>query len=362
MDIPAVGLDLEEVVAELQRRKETSRDVVVNSENIWVSNIAPNIQLGFQNNGSRDYYPLTDWAHSQLADKCGIPQKYYQRMLASDKGQLLADNVMAWVKEKERRLIRIQDGKIRAILSDRYRPLDDFDFLCCALEEFKAHTEEVNITRCDLSEKHMYVKATLPYSEQEIRENDKVVPGVILSNSEVGAGSFRIEPFMIRLVCTNGMIGEHIIRQVHLGERREAGDFWSDETREKKDDVFWSEIKDVIRATLRLETFQGWFEAFRQASFERIESPGTALETVGLKLKMSAEKRSSLINYFIEQNDGTQWGLGNVIARMAQDEETPEEQIELERIASTISVMPGPEFQRYIFPASGVHQIPLTVA
>lgn len=356
------GLDLNQLVQELERRKETSRDVVIESEDLWVSPIASDIHLGMTTNGDWEYFPLNLWAHRQLAEKCGIPYRYYQRIQSADKGQLLADNVNAWLKEKDRRMVRIQDGKVRAILSDRYRPLDDFDFLCCALEEFKEHKEEVNIVRYDLTEQHLYLKAVLPYSEQEIRENDRVVPGIILSNSEVGAGSFKIEPFAIRLVCKNGLIGETIVRQVHIGERKSVGNFWSDETLQKKDEVFWSEIKDTIRATLRLESFEKWFTSFRQASFEKIESPATALETVGIKLKMSGKRRTSLIDYFIVQGEATQWGLGNAISRLGQDEDETENQIELERAANQITVMPGPEFQRFIFPSSGVQQIPIPIS
>jgi len=359
---PMKGLDLSRLVEQLERRKETSRDVVVDSEDIWVSPADTDIQFVIQTNGNKEDFLLNQWAHRQLAEKTGIPFKYYQRVQEAGKAQLLADNVNAWLREKERRLIRIQDNKVRAILSARYRPLDNFDFLCCALEEFEQYGEEVTIVRCDLTDQHLYLKAVLPHSEQEIREDDRVVPGVILSNSEVGAGSFKIEPYVIRLVCTNGMIGETIVRQVHLGERKGIGDFWSDETLQKKDDVFWSEIKDVIRATLRLETFEKWFASFRQASFQRIESPATALEVVGVKLKMSQSKRTSLVDHFIAQGEATQWGLGNAISRLAQDEDEPEGQIEFERTANEISVMPGPEFQRYIFPASGVQQIPIPVS
>lgn len=356
------SLDLDQLVQELERRKDNSRDVVVDSEDIWVSPADADIQLGMRTNGSSEDFLLNQWAHRQLAEKTGIPFKYYQRVQKAGKAQLLADNVNAWMREKERRLIRIQDNKVRAILSDRYRPLDDFDFLCCALEEFKEYKEEVNIVRCDLTEQHLYLKVVLPHSEQEIREDDRVVPGVILSNSEVGAGSFKIEPFAVRLICTNGLIGEVVVRQVHIGERKGVGDFWSDATLQKKDDVFWSEIKDVIRATLRLESFEKWFASFRQASFEKIESPATALEAVGIKLKMSATKRLALVDHFINQGEATQWGLGNAVSRLAQDEDQPEDQIEFERLANQISVMPGPEFQRYVFPASGVQQIPIAVS
>jgi hypothetical protein len=345
---------LGEVTEELERRKETTRDIVIDSDKTWVAPIVPNIQFGIETNDSREYFEIEDWAHQQLADKTGIPWKYYYRMLKGNRGPLLADNINEWIEEKERRLIRIQDNKVRAILSDRYRPLDNYDFLLCALNAFKVHQSDVKIGRVDLSEKHLYLRAILPHDAQEIRHSDYVVPGIILSNSEVGAGSFKIEPFALRLVCQNGLIGDQILRQIHLGERHETGDLWSDETHRKKDEAFWSEIEDVIKATFHPETFTHWFEAFRQASFRRIAAPTESLEAAGIKLRMTAEKRKALLNHFITQGEVTQWGLGNAFSRLGQDEEAPEARVELEQIGSRVSMMPGDAFQKFISPGRAI--------
>ncbi len=55
-------------------------------------------------------------AHLQLAEKLGIPKKYYDKMREAKKFELLFENINALLGNKERRLIRILDGKIRAIL------------------------------------------------------------------------------------------------------------------------------------------------------------------------------------------------------------------------------------------------------
>ena len=47
----------------------------------------------------------------------------------ADAPMLLADNANRWLKDKgeDRRLIRTLDGKARALLSDKYRPLENED-------------------------------------------------------------------------------------------------------------------------------------------------------------------------------------------------------------------------------------------
>ncbi len=172
-------LELEQLAKELDRRKENSKDVVVDSRKTYTQ---PGLVTGKgEVEGEelklviaeskapstlwQEKYPLTEWAHQQLAEKTGIPMRYYNRMMDERRFDLLAENVNAWIKTKERRLIRILDGNVRAILSDKYRPMDSYDLLFCAMKEFKQH--DVDIHRCDLTETHMYVKAIDPTIFQE---------------------------------------------------------------------------------------------------------------------------------------------------------------------------------------------------
>jgi len=41
---------------------------------------------------------LTEWAHSQLAEKTGIPKKYYDRMREAEEYELLAENINTWLR------------------------------------------------------------------------------------------------------------------------------------------------------------------------------------------------------------------------------------------------------------------------
>ena len=350
-------LELVALGKELKRQKNNSMDVIVDSQKIHAEPgltvgkgevvgeelklVIPEIKEGMKSAGK---YPLTEWAHTQLAEKMGIPMKYYNRMLEAQRFGLLADNVNAWIHEKEQRLIRILDGNVRAILSDRYRPMDNYDLLFAALEEFKQHG--VDIHRCDLSETNMYVKVIQPHEIREIKENDKVVPGLVLSNSEVGSGGLKVEPFMLRLVCSNGLIGEQVIRKVHIGERRDAGDIWSDDTIRKKDEVLWSEVKDVIKASFDPTIFGEWVEKLKRGTEVEVESPTTAVDSVAAKYNITEDKKNDLLDFFTTQEAPTQWGLANAITRSAQQEDKAENQVELERAGNDIAILEPEEFLR----------------
>jgi hypothetical protein len=72
-------------------------------------------------------YGVTPLARRQLADKLKIPYAYFERM-RTEQPVLLDRNVNTWLQsDDDRRMIRTLDGNVRAVLSERYRRLDNFD-------------------------------------------------------------------------------------------------------------------------------------------------------------------------------------------------------------------------------------------
>ncbi|MEO0242792.1 MAG: hypothetical protein ABIM42_07155 [candidate division WOR-3 bacterium] len=149
-------MNLVGLIEKLERQRKNSLDLIVNSSTLKaIADNANVVRLRIPEYGD---FPLTDWAHGQLADKLGIPRKYYERMRGEGKAELLAENINAWICDKERRLLRILDGKIRAILSDRYKIIDNYDLVFLTLDEFK-RKETIEVYRIDLTETILYIKA-----------------------------------------------------------------------------------------------------------------------------------------------------------------------------------------------------------
>jgi hypothetical protein len=322
-------MDLVNLVRELERQKKNSLDLIVESSTLKaVPDEGNGIRLVIPEYGE---FPLTEWAHGQLADKVGIPRRYYERMRNSGKLWLLAENVNAWLGEKERRLIRILDGKIRAILSDRYRMMDNYDIVFLALDEFKKR-ETVEIYRIDLTETMLYLKAADRTLTESIREGDVVYGGIIIRNSEVGASALRIEPFILRRVCGNGLILQQSLKKIHLGRQTlEIGEIdWSDETRELEDRAIWSKVRDIIRATFDRQIFQSWVKKLKESTEIKIEKPIEAVENIVGHLGLSEEQKQRLLMHFSEP---TKYGLINAVANLAGESKNIEEQVKLEEFA-----------------------------
>jgi len=325
-------MDLWNLVKELERQRENSMDLIVDSRTLKaVPDENDGVRLVIQEYSE---YPLTDWAHGQLADKLQIPRRYYERMRNSGKAELLAENINAWLGEDKKRLIRILDGKIRAILSDRYRIMDNYDLLFLALDEFK-RKRTVEIYRADLTETMLYLKAVDRTLTASIRADDIVFGGLILRNSEVGASAFRVEPFILREVCSNGLILQYSLKKIHLGRQTlEIGEIdWSDETRELEDKALWSKVRDIIRATFDRKVFETWIERLKESAEVKIENPIKAVNNIVKHLGLSEERKQKLLMHFSEP---TKYGLINAVTNLASELKNVDEQVRLEEFGGKI--------------------------
>jgi hypothetical protein len=327
-------MDLKGLVEELWRQRRNRLDLIVESSTLKaIPDEACGLKLAIPGYGE---YPLTEWAQNQLADRLGIPRKYYQKMFESKRFQLLAENVNAWLGDGGKRLVRILDGRIRAVLSDRYRVMDNYDLLFIALDEFEK-MGTVEIYRIDMTETMLYLKALDRTLTESIRDEDSVCGGLIIRNSEVGASALRVEPFLLRKVCSNGLILEHSLKRIHLGRQTmEVGEIeWSDETRELEDRALWAKVRDVIRATFDRRIFRSWIEKLRESTKIVLEKPVEAVENIVGHLGLSEEQKQRLLMYFSEP---TTYGLITAQTNLAPQTKNVEEQVRLEEFAGNLLV------------------------
>ena len=101
--------------------------------------------------GRRGSYEMNDIAHGQMAEYLKIPGAYYSR-LRQQHPRLLDENVNSLLLASplpERRMVRTMDGTARAIVSDRYRRLDNFNVLKSILPRSHEHARVgTRLVRC----------------------------------------------------------------------------------------------------------------------------------------------------------------------------------------------------------------------
>lgn len=333
----------------------------------------------------RTQFDISNGSHAQLAEKLGITPAYGRRMQA-EAPELLAKNLNWWAERDGRRfLARTLDGNLRAVLSDKFRILDSAPLLMHGLET----VQEVGgiVTGVDLTPDRFMLRAMVPdwaerierqkklagdmnqglvmdgaddnggirYSPTDAHvkplglkgnkrlrdigfQEDTLIPGIVLSNSETGRGSVRVEPVCWRVYCSNTAVFGQSLTRAHLGPRHELEGLMSDETISAENQALWLGIRDVIRNTFDREAFQKLVAKFGQADREQLVEPDAAVTRVVDEYDLPQDRKQTIINALITEGDPTMFGLVNALTSIGRDETDPQAALEYERLGGKLLV------------------------
>jgi hypothetical protein len=249
-------------------------------------------------------------------------------------------------------MVRTLDGNARAFLSDRYRPLDNYDLaqqVLPVLSEF----DQLKIESTQFTESRFYLKAVVHNILVEVRKGDVIAMGVSVANSEVGQGAIEILPYVDRLWCTNGMYHtEYGQRRNHVGKRaaadEEAFELYSTATKQLDDAAFFAKVKDTVRGVLRREVLESVAVKLRAATEQKIE--GTQIQNV---IEVTAERfgynektSGGILSHLIQGGDLTRYGLMNAITRQSQDEEDYDVATKLEKDGGRLIELPQADWKK----------------
>ena len=211
---------------------------------------------------------------------------------------------------------------------------------------------QLEVVSCQMTTTHLYLKATTPRLTAEVTPGDVVQAGLVVSNSEVGAGSVRIEPLLYRLVCRNGaIVNDLALKKYHVGRTNGHRDdaiqaLLRDETKVLNDQAFWATVQDVVRGTLQEVTFQHIVARWRDATQERL--PGDPVQVVEVTAKrcgLTEPERGSVLRHLVEGGDLSRYGLANAITCASQEVDDYDRATDLERLGGEIIELPRPAWQ-----------------
>lgn len=352
-------LNLMELAAEVDRRQRSRIDLVADTRKVgFHSTEAGQSYLTVDGqeeitpwDGAIQGFKVNDHAHGQVANRLTIPKAYYDRMRSKAPG-LLDDNVRHWLdNEPKTGLIRTLDGQVRAMLSDRFRRLDHYDLLQATLPVFnKVPGLEFHVA--SLTDKKLYLRAILPGLQADITgKGDIVQAGVEIRNSEVGAGTLTVSPYLWRLVCLNGLVSNSLISARHTGrkidEAEEAIGIFRDETLRADDTAFFMKVSDLVEAALTEVQFEKIVAQLRETTTgERIKDPIAATKVLGSRLDLLEAEQTSILTYLIEGGDLSQWGAVNAITAAAKSATGFDRVAELEEIGGKLAALPANEWAR----------------
>lgn len=335
-------LSLGQLAQEIERQRKVKLDIIAKESRLEmaVSNGGLPI-LHVPTNGDGRDFTLRPHAHGQLAQRLGIPKKYYDRML-SDAPDLLTRNVNTWFgRSEDRRLVRVLDQDVRAVLSDRYQRIENDEIAEVALP-ILMEQPEMQIVSSAITETRLYIKAVFPRIAGEVKKGDLVQSGVVISNSEIGMGAVKIEPLVYRLVCLNGMISQDLsVKGYHVGRRAAEGEdvyeLLSDEARAADDRAILLKARDLIRACADQTRFAKRIEKMKAAAGEKVTGdPAKAIEVLAQKAALTDAERGSVLRHLIEGGDLSRWGVLNAVTRSANDHADYDRATELEAMGGQI--------------------------
>ncbi len=174
-------------------------------------------------------------------------------------------NLNHWLQyeRNEELFFRFNGDDVRAIFTPRYIPTDNIE----VLDKLKSLDYPLD-TRVQSSIDDEFMMINIPDGRQSFTINgERMTPGISVSNSEVGLASLSIAAFVLRLVCTNGMISK---TEVSASYRHISGKILSElpgvltdisgELAKKKDQFKLSIESKVEHPEMTINSFNNQFQ------------------------------------------------------------------------------------------------------
>lgn len=366
------GTPFKELHARMEAERKVRIDPVVRTDqHVELVALAPNANgipdVGLEFHTSDDIPELdgkvariTPYMHGQIAARSGIDKRYYERMRLQQPELLIKNIETWWNAEPETRMARlvrpaiVESGKVkigdltgRAWLSDRYKTLDNYDFVTTVLEEAAAH--DALIHSCHLDDERVYIKLVSPNVAEEVARGTVVHTGCIVKNSEVGDGKVMVQPYCMIVQCMNGLIGVEKYDQVHLGGQNEIGILQQD-TIEAEARSVWLQVRDWVRATFQGEFLQRRVEEMQYALGVTVRVPAKkAIANVVRTYGMTGTEGSLIYEKYLRGNDDSMFGVVNAVTRAAHEGGFDfRKQVEIEQYAGQMLRQDGGQFNHMI--------------
>jgi len=185
--------------------EKVSNKIDALSANCFDQNVnVPDISFDNLNtvNIAGESHTLKPIAQRSISNRLGIPYPYLKRCPED----IQAMNMNHWVKKEknDQLLFRFDGPDVRAVFTTKYTPVDCFEVM--ERLDSLGYGPETEV-QCHLDPEFMSL--SIPDGNKAFNINgDRFKPGISISNSEVGLASLSVASFILRLVCTNGMVAK----------------------------------------------------------------------------------------------------------------------------------------------------------
>jgi len=356
------GRSLQELATEIERQQKVKQDFIAPTNQIVMNRSADNNVVMELGRDIKQSFNINNLAHGQLAEFTGIPKGYYDKM-REESPELLATNVNNWLQtlgrdsKQSRRLVRVLDGNVRGLLSDRYRPLDNYDLAQAVLPVIQA--QNLHIVSCEITDRRLYIKAfneglakeIIRTGHDHIAKRDVCSPVICISNSEVGGGALSIIAGIFTRGCTNlAFFDDSKMRKYHVGKATGGTDdiqaVLTDQTKRLTDAAVWAQVRDIVSSAFSYERFNTLIERVQETTEQRIPDVVQAVKLTTDKFGLTQLESKGVLAHLIEGGDLSRYGLFNAVTRMSADILDYDRATEIERIGGKVIELPRNEWEQ----------------
>ena len=339
-----MGRSLDDLASEIERQSLAARDFLAPTRALSVETAGGVSNLLMPTTGKHvEEFTISEPAHAQIASKTGLPLKTYRRLQQDYPNQY--DDLVDAILDRESKdvMARTLDGRLRALVSNRFRAISHHQIAEAALQAIYAEHPDMQVASAQITETNLYMKFVFPSVTAEVKVGDVIRSGLVVKNSETGHGSIDLANFYERLACENGMVTESLFRKSHLGRPMPvdddggASEWFSDETRQADDNVLMMKLGDVVRGSIADESFQRTINLLRDSTEDVIEGdPAAAVVEVQRQHNLHDGERGSVLRHLIEGGDLSRYGVIQAVTRTAEDVPSYDRATELETLGGRI--------------------------
>ena len=245
---------------------------------------------------SNEIHPMRPIAQQSIANRLGIPIQYLRKCPP----EVQAYNMNHWIKEEknEQLFVRFDGEEVRAVFTPKYKPIDNFEVL--ERLDSLGYPSETPV-QCHLDPEFMSL-SILDGKQTFSLNGDRMTPGISVSNSEVGLACLSIAAFLLRLICTNGLIAK---TEVHASYKHVSLK------------VFKEFPKVVENVGLELARKR---EQLRISTESMVDNPTATMENFNRQFQLNKAEKEAVEWGWSREKGYTMFSLVNAYTRASQFE------------------------------------------
>ena len=321
---------MEDLIEKARAFENQCADYTVSCANPRTVHLNGDGKLKFIDDYGDDHtFTISHLAMGQLGQRIGVPGNYIEKCIKNGRIDLAQKNINSWIRDYNRSLfIRVYNGKIRGVLTDKYSVCDSPEILEIVNEVVDQSAYEIKGFTFEAEQFHLRL-----VSRNKLNvDGEDLSAGFFINSSDVGLNALTVEYGIFKKVCTNGLylpkLSGVLFQQRHRGITPIMfyDKLATSLLKIKRLSQYAVDMIDSARVRKCLDSDINW------TSDKDIEKLANRIQQ---RTQLSCDGAMQVVIYMRQKYGTSHWGLVNSITDVAQ-QYSLERRLELEHIAGNL--------------------------